>query len=107
MIIVQDLSLFFAILSFILMFYWARKNPGIKNYLIPVSMWMGHNLVFYIAYFLYINGVNYHFTFNSIFFSNWSAYLRFHGIFTVFYFLTIMSDITHDIEKRIEKWVHQ
>jgi len=94
--LVQHLSLLFAVLSVGVMEYWYQKDRKILNYLVPAAMWLGHAIAFYTYRILVIDGFLY--SPGGQFFTTWSAFLRFHAIFTIFTFVLIMSNIIHDLE---------
>lgn len=97
---IQHTTLFFSILTIIVLVYWDRKNKDIRLYSVPAMLWVGHTIVYYIALILHYN---FGFPFPSpTFHAIWSAFLRFHGIFTVFYSILIMSNIVHDIKKGVK-----
>ncbi len=103
--IIQDMTLFFSILTLITMVYWGARNKRIRLYLVPVGLWISHIIIFYIARILDSAGIIGLHNYDRFLFTNWSAYLRFHGVFTVFYFVVIESDIVNEIKRVVKSWM--
>ncbi len=83
--------------------YWSRKDKRVRLYLVPAILWISHILLFYVVFLLDTAKIIDLHAYDRYIFTDWSAYLRFHGVFTVYYFVVIESNIFNDIKKGVTK----
>jgi hypothetical protein len=96
--IIQILSMLLSVITLFIFYYWTRKRPEIKFYLIPVVSWLLHVVIFYLTreVFSYFD-IGY----EGLLFTNWSSFVRLHAVFSVFYASLILSGIVEDSWRKL------
>jgi len=103
----QIASFILSFLNVLLIVIWLRQNPKYRLLAVPIIIFVGHTMIFYIVRALSVWGVI-HLPFLTPF-TIWSSYLRFHGsvtilLYTAYY--TKLSPKLVNIIERVRIWMY-